>query len=75
MKAECQDCGKKLKELYWSKFIEPEETSQIIVLEDFFYCPWCNKVYRREIQTEVLWHKLDCLEPKRKRKNEVNKTR
>ena len=58
MKAECQDCGKTLKELYWSKFIEPEETSQIIALEDFYYCPWCNKVYRREIQTEVIWHKL-----------------
>ena len=57
MKAECQDCGKKLKELYWTKVIFPED-SQLIALEDFYYCPWCNKVYRREIQTEVVWHKL-----------------
>ena len=70
MKAECQDCGKTLKELYWSKFIEPENRSQIIPLEDFYYCLECNKVYRREIQTEVLWHKLDCL---RRSKTEAEK--
>ena len=57
MKAECE-CGKSLKPLYWSKHFEPDDHSQIIALEDYFYCPWCNLVYQREIKTEVLWHKL-----------------
>ena len=59
MKAECQDCGKRLKQLFWSKFLEPELHCQIIALEDFYYCQECNHVYRRKIQTEVLWYKLD----------------
>lgn len=60
MEAKCE-CGKPLKQLYWSKFIEVDNHSKVIAIEDYFYCPWCNLVYQREIQTNVLWHKVQGL--------------
>ncbi len=60
MKAECA-CGIRLHQLYWSKHLEPENHSRIIDLEDYYYCHKCNLVYQREIQTEVIWTKLQTL--------------
>ena len=58
------ECGTDLKELYWSKFPFPDRDSTFIGTEKYWYCPKCEDVYEREIQTSVVWNKLQSLHRK-----------